>query len=94
MLLPEFPHKPPEGYTYEYEQFNARFVSIWLHHHFAYSYSEGKTVRSIWGFYSSKKQSYFAPINAKSVGKEVKISDTTPYTAMQIKQTPLTAAFV
>lgn len=93
-MLIDFPHSAPEGYTYEYEQFNTRVVAIWLRHSHSYSYSDGRSVRSIWGFYSPKKQVYFAPINAKTVGKEVKFSNTTPYTAMQLKQTPLESAFV
>ena len=90
----DFPHSSPEGYSYEFENFNTRVVAIWLRHHRSYSFAEGKSVRSIWGFYSSKKKCYYAPVNSKTVGKEVSISQTNPYTAMQLKQTPLESAFV
>jgi hypothetical protein len=90
----EFPHKAPKGYSYEFETHNTRLVAIWMCHSHAYSYAEGRSVRSIWGFYSPKKQEYFAPVNAKTPGKVVSISQTTPYTAMQLKQTPLEKAFV
>lgn len=89
-----FPHVPPEGYSYEFEEFNTRVVAIWLCHSYPYSYSQGKSVRSIWGFYSPRKQVYFAPVNAKKVGKEINFLDTNPYTAMPLKKTPLELAFV
>lgn len=89
-----FPHTAPEGYSYEFEEFNTRLVSIWIRHHFPYSYAEGKSVRSIWGFYSPKKREYYSPITSSKCGEQVSISQTTPYSAMQIKQTPLERAFV
>lgn len=93
-MLIDFPHSAPEGYSYEFEDHNTRVVAIWLRHHCNYSFAEGKSVRSIWGFYSSKKREYYAPINSSKCGDKVSISDTTPYTAMQIKRTPLESAFV
>jgi hypothetical protein len=93
-MLIDFPHFAPEGYSYEFEDHNTRVVAIWLRHHRTYSFAEGKSVRSIWGFYSSKKREYYAPINSSKCGDKVSISDTTPYTAMQIKRTPLESAFV
>ena len=89
----EFPHKAPKGYSYEFEDYNTRLTAIWLRHHNTYSYST-KSIRSIWGFYSSKKKQYFAPIHSSKCGDQVSISETTPYTAMQLKQTPLEKAFV
>jgi len=41
-------------------------------------------VYSIWGFYNVKKKKYFSPVNSKTIGKEVDIAATSPYTAMQI----------
>lgn len=89
----DFPHSPPEGYSYEFENHNTRVVAIWLRHHFAYSFAEGKSVKSIWGFFSPKKKCYYAPVNSKTVGKEVSISRTTPYTAMEAKASPLDKFF-
>lgn len=93
-MIPEFPHLPPEGYSYEYEQFNTRALRIMLRCHRKFDYNHGASTATVWGFYSPKKRVYYAPVNAKTIGKEVSIENTTPYTAMPIKQTPLTAAFV
>jgi len=90
----DFPHLAPEGYSYEFEEHNTRLVSIWLCHHCTYSFAEGKSVRSIWGFYSPKKREYYAPVNSKTPGKVVNIKDTRNYTAMQIKPSPLDRFFV
>jgi hypothetical protein len=92
-MMFEFPHTAPEGYSYEFEQFSARFISIWLIHSFPYSYTN-KPVRSIWGFYSPKKKEYYAPINSSKVGDKVDIKDTRNYTAMQLNLTPLEKCFV
>jgi hypothetical protein len=87
-------HKAPEGYSYEQEKnFKPNITAIWLRHHKQYDYNLGKPVKTIWGFYHTKKQLFYAPVNAKTVGKVVDIRDTTPYTSMKIKQTPLEAAF-
>lgn len=89
----DFPHQVPEGYSYEFEEFNTRLVAIWLCHSFPYSYTT-EPVRSIWGFYSPKKREYYAPINSSKCGDKVNIQHTTPYTAMQIKLNPLERAFL
>ena len=95
-LPPDFPHEPPEGYSYYVREFKRNVVSIWLLHHATYSYSSDP-VGTIWGFvkYKTTKRStthtYYAPINSNKVGKEVCISDTRPYTAMQLNLNPLEA---
>ena len=93
-LIPEFPHKAPKGYSYEQREFKRNVVAIWIYNHCGFTYNGGGPVGSIWGFYNTKRKEYHAPINSKSVGKCVNINDTTPYSAMQIKQNPLTACFV
>lgn len=92
-MISDFPHEAPEGYSYEFEEFNTRLVSIWLRHHYSYIFNGGKSVRSIWGFYSPKKQEYYAPITSSKCGDKVNIKNTRNYTAMPIKQTPLEACF-
>jgi len=92
-MMFEFPHDPPNGYSYEFEEFNTRFISIWLIHSFPYSYTT-KKVRSIWGFYNFKKKEYYAPINSTKIGEKVDIKDTRNYTAMQLKLTPLEKCFL
>ncbi len=93
-MISDFHHKSPEGYSYEFEQYNTRIIRIMLRHHHNYSYCEGKSVATVWGFYSPKKRVYYAPINATSIGKEVNIFDTTPYTSMPIHTTILEKYFV
>jgi hypothetical protein len=90
----EFPHKAPKGMHYEYEDFKRNVTAIWIHYDREFDYNLGKSVRCLWGFYDSKKRQYLAPINSKTIGKCVRIEDTSPYSAMIPKQTPLTAAFV
>lgn len=93
-MIPEFPHHAPPNYSYEFETFNSRTIAIWLHCQCVFDYNLGKPTRTIWGFYSPNKRIYYAPVNAKTIGKEVSIKNTTPYSAMQLKQTPLESAYV
>ena len=93
-MLTEFPHKSPEGYSYEQTEFKRNVIAIWILNHRQFSYSGNRTTRSIWGFYNSKTKCFHAPINSKTVGDKVSINNTTPYSAMQLKQTPLESAFV
>ena len=56
--------------------------------------------KCVWGFVKttgkkgSTKTTYHAPINFNKIGEVVDISDTRPYTAMQLNLNPLEAAFV
>jgi hypothetical protein len=90
----EFPHKAPKGYSYEYEQFNASTLRIMLCCNRKFDYNLGARTKTIWGFYKPKKRIYLAPVNVKTIGKQVDINNTTPYTAMQLKRTPLEQFFV
>ena len=87
-----FPHQPPDNYSYEVESFRSNVVAIWLRHHYNYTYSSD-VVRTIWGFYHTKKGEYYAPINAKKCGGKVNLSETSAYSAMPKKYNPLMAAF-
>ena len=91
-LPPNFYHEPPAGFTYEVKAFKRNVLSIWLHHPNCYSYTSDP-VATIWGFYNTKKQQYYTPRNAKSVGDPVDIEDTRNYTAMQLNLNPLMSAF-
>ena len=94
-MIPEFPHKAPtKEYSYEYEEFNARMIRIWLCCSRKFDYNLGAPTRSILGFYSPKKRVYYAPVNSKTPGKEVNIENTTSYTSMQLKKTSLEMCFV
>ena len=90
----EFPHSPQKDCSYEYENFNTRTVRIWLCNTRKFDYNLGARTKTVWGFYNPKKRVYYAPINSKTIGKEVDIENTTPYTAMQVKRTSLEECFV
>ena len=87
-LPPDFYHEPPEGYSYEVTQHRRNMVAIWIINHGEFSYTDS-TPRSIWGFYNTKTKCFHAPINSKTVGKEVRLEDTTPYSAMSINHNAL-----
>ena len=89
----DFPHQPPEGYSYKVQTFKRNVLSIWLQHPDCYSYTNDP-VSTIWGFYNTKKQQYHAPINHKRVGDTVDIKDTRNYTAMQINYKGLESFFL
>jgi len=93
-VIPEFPHKPPKGYSYEQRQFQRNIVGIWINFERHFDYNLGDPVSCIWGFYNTKTKQYHAPINSSKVGNVVSIDNTTPYSAMVPKQTPLESAFV
>jgi len=84
----EFPHVPPQGYSYEFDTPSRGVVRVWIVNHYQFSYTS-EQVRSVWGFYKPKTKQYHAPINSKQVGSVVDIDKTTPYSAMQILK-PLT----
>lgn len=90
---PDFTHKAPEGYSYEFSSFKRNVTAIWLRNHSLFVYTSDP-VRTIWGFYDSKKRKYYSPVNHKKVGKEVQLSDTRTYTAMPLNLNPLEAAFL
>jgi hypothetical protein len=93
-MIPEFTHKAPKGYSYEFEQFNATTIRIMLRCHRKFDYNLGASTSTVWGFYKPKKRVYYAPINSKTIGAQVNIEDTRNYTAMQIKRTALEACFL
>ena len=88
-----FPHKAPKGFSYEVESHKSNIIAIWLLHHREYCYSNDP-VRTIWGFYNTRKGCYHAPINSTKHGDQVDIEDTRDYTAMQLNLNPLMRAFL
>jgi hypothetical protein len=82
-------HPAPEGYSYEFQkEFKRNVVRIMLNHHCRYDYNSGEPVATIWGFLNTKTNQFHAPVNSTSVGNVVSINKTTPYTAMQLCQSP------
>jgi hypothetical protein len=92
-LIPSFKHKCPDNMFYEVEEFKKDIFRIWICYKRKFDYNNGKPVKCVWGFYSLKKCKYFAPVNSITVGKEVSFGNTTPFSSMQIKKSPLEAAF-
>ena len=98
----DFPHSPPDGYSYQVEKHNASTIAIWLLHHRRYVFcDDDQPVRTIWGFIKTKRgrkgsitKTYHAPINSNKIGEEVDVRNTTPYTSMQLNLTPLEMAYV
>ena len=93
-MIPEFPHKAPKNYSYEFETWNTRSIRIMLRCHRKFDYNLGASTSTVWGFHNPKKRIYYAPINSAKIGEEVDIKNTTPYSAMAIKKTPLEQFFV
>ena len=91
-LPPDFIHQSPEGFSYEVTEHRKNMLAIWILNHGMFSYTSTPP-RSIWGFYSTKKRCYHAPINSTRHGATVDIDKTSSYTAMQLKLNPLMAAF-
>ena len=84
MTLPtDFPHQPPEGFSYETKEFKPNIIGIWIRNHARYSYTNEPIV-SIWGFYNTKKRCYVAPVNHKRAGKTVDVNSTTAFSAMPL----------
>ena len=94
VMITEFPHRAPKGMHYEQTEFKRNVVAIWIHYERRFDYNLGDPVRCIWGFYNTKTRTYYAPINSKTIGRSVDMRNTTPYSAMPLKQTPLEAAYV
>jgi hypothetical protein len=90
----EFSHKPPTGYSYEQVPFKSNVVAIWIHNHYRFVYNGGGVTRSIWGFYNTKTKYFHSPVNSKTIGDQVDIERTTPYSAMIPKLSPLELAYV
>ena len=89
-----FNHVAPEGYFYTFEEYKSGVISIWLNNNREFDYNLGKPTRTVWGFWRRKTNTYYAPVNSKTMGKQVDFKNTRNYTAMQLKQSPLDAFFV
>jgi len=89
-----FSHIAPDHYFYSFEEYKPGVTSIWLNRDSEFDYILEKPSKCIWGFYSHKKKKYFAPVNSKTIGKEVKFENTRNWSSMPIKQSPLDAFFI
>lgn len=92
--LIEMPVKAPKGYYYEFVPFKRNIVSIWLCGGRKFLFKDGECARTIHSFYDTKTNKWFAPVNHKTVGKEVDPEDIRPWTAMPIKLIGLEQFFV
>lgn len=93
MKVPPLPYSAPAGYYYEFEDFKKNVVSVWLCNTYKFVYNGGDLTRTIHSFYNTKTGKCYAPVNSKTMGKEVEFRNTRNYTAMQHKQTPLEQFF-
>ena len=97
-LPSDFIHEPPKGYHYEVEKFRHNLHRICIVNDGSFSYTD-VAPKSVWGFVKttggkrSTKTTYHAPINFNKVGEAVDVTNTRPYTAMQLNLNPLEAAF-
>jgi hypothetical protein len=92
-LIPQFLHKTPKDHYYVVEQFKRDVFAIWLCCSREFTYNNGKLTKTIWGFYNYKTYKFHSPVNSKTIGKLVDFKNTTQYTSMPIKITPLERAF-
>lgn len=77
-------HIPPKGYTYEFERdFKQNICRIWICNSAKFDYNGGAPSKSVWGFIHQRTHTFYAPIDSKRKGKQVELSQTTPYSAMQ-----------
>jgi hypothetical protein len=77
----------PQDYSYSEQDFNAKFIAIWLVCKRKFDYNLGKPTQTIWGFVNKKTGEVHAPINPKTPGKVV--TQTSPFSAMPIRQNAL-----
>ena len=89
----EFPHKAPQGYEYWTDDFNSKFVRIWIRNKKYFHYCDGHP-SAVWGFWNKKTKEYHSPVNHKKVGKVVNLTLTSPYSAMLLQLNPLMSAFL
>jgi len=92
-LIPQFLHKTSKDHYYVVEQFKRDVFAIWLCCSREFTYNNGKLTKTIWGFYNYKTYKFHSPVNSKTIGKQVDFKNTTQYTSMPIKITPLERAF-
>ena len=92
-LIPQFLHKTPKDHYYVVEHFKRDVFAIWLCCSREFTYNNGKLTKTIWGFYNYKTYKFHSPVNSKTIGKLVDFKNTTQYTSMPIKITPLERAF-
>lgn len=88
------PYQPPKGYYYVTEEFKRNVVRIWLCTDRKFDFNMGKPTRTIHSFFNTKTKCFHSPINSTTVGDQVNIKDTRPWTTMPIKSNPLMSAFV
>lgn len=88
-ILTELPFDAPKGYHYEVTEHKRNVLAVWLCGGPTYLCLDGNSARTIHSFYNTKKGVWYAPIDKKTVGKEVSPSKMRPWTSMQINYNPL-----
>ena len=90
MELPvSFIHHPPDNCNYETKHFRVHVISIWLCDFNHFNYTDVRPIKTIWGFYNTRKEQYYSPLTSTKQGDPVDIYKTTPYSAMVPNLNPL-----
>lgn len=79
-------HEPPKNYKYSIVEIRKNMYRIEIMYQGKMSYNSGKECKSVWGFYNSKCNEFYAPIHYNKIGKRVNFNETTCYSAMQINR--------
>ena len=81
-------HVAPQGYHYERTELKKNVHAIWIVNDNHFDYCGRSGIQSIWGFYNSKTKQFHEPVNSSKVGSVVSLNKTTPFSSMQLCQTP------
>ena len=93
MLPVDFPHNPPDNFSYEVENFKRNFLAIWLVHltRNISTLKVRKCVQS--GDFTIQNLNRAMHLSTVEKVGDV-VNNSTPYTAMQLNLNPLEAAFL
>jgi len=90
----EYPHQAPTGYEYWTDDYSKTIKRIWIRNiSREFTYGGNKHPSSVWGFYCRRKRVFISPVNSNKPGKAVKPENTSAYSAIPRKLTPLELAF-
>ena len=69
-VIMKFPHKCPEGFKYETDQFSKTVIRIWIRNcKYEFVGCSDPHPKSVWGFFCQKTKQFKAPIHKDKIGK-------------------------
>ena len=71
----DFPHLPPEGFSYSIESFSARYDAVWIINHSEFSYRDTPTVEGYDERISSFSEAMSADLIETHIAKDKEILD-------------------